>query len=457
VDIRLNLTQKQQLSQQMIQSVQILQMSATELESYLEKLSTENPVIELSERENLPDSAEQMDLQRKLDWLSSTDRQNLVYYQGDTDRDDPENNWQDSRATEETLEDYLKSQLLLKPYSDTERSVILYLINALDDSGFFRDSLEETAELFSIPVEEAERLLREVQSLDPAGVGARSLSECLVLQLERRQERCPLAETIAAEHLDAVAKNHLADLSRQLSVSMQEILSACEVIRSLNPRPGNSFSNRDLLAYVSPDAVVVTLKDHLEILVNEYQYPPFTISTAYQAMEQETSDPEAKKYLREKIAEAKNVSQSIRQRSSTLSLVLRVIVEVQKDFFLRGPGNKHPLKLSEIASRVDLSESTVSRALHSKHVQCRWGVYPLNYFLTSTAAASELSGEAQTAEQIKAAIKGIIDGEDKKKPLSDGAICSLLEKQDIKISRRTVNKYRQEMQIPDKAGRKAWG
>ena len=178
---------------------------------------------------------------------------------------------------------------------------------------------------------------------------------------------------------------------------------------------------------------------------------------AYQAMEQETSDPEAKKYLREKIAEAKNVSQSIRQRSSTLSLVLRVIVEVQKDFFLRGPGNKRPLKLSEIASRVDLSESTVSRALHSKHVQCRWGVYPLNYFLTSTAAASELSGEAQTAEQIKAAIKGIIDGEDKKKPLSDGAICSLLEKQDIKISRRTVNKYRQEMQIPDKAGRKAWG
>ena len=134
MDIRLNLTQKQQLSQQMIQSVQILQMSATE-------------------REKLPDSAEQMDLQRKLDWLSSTDRQNLVYYQGDTDRDDPENNWQDSRATEETLEDYLKSQLLLKPYSDAERQVILYLINALDDSGFFRDSLEETAELFSIPVE----------------------------------------------------------------------------------------------------------------------------------------------------------------------------------------------------------------------------------------------------------------------------------------------------------------
>lgn len=454
MEIHLNLSQKQQLSQQMIQSVQILQMSAAELEAYLEKLSAENPVIELSERENRPDSTEQMDLQRKLDWLSSTDRQNMVYYQGDTDREDPENNWRDQRAEEETLEEYLNAQLLLSPYTKDELSVIHYIINALDANGYFRESLAETASLFGISEEEAERLLNCVKELDPAGVGAVDLRDCLLLQLKRRKPRCPLAEAIVSEHLEKVAKNHLPEVARQLNKPLPEVLDACEVIRSLNPRPGNAFSNRELLAYVSPDAVVVTLENRLEILINEYQYPPFTISRTYLEMEKETQDPTARKYLKDKISEANNVSQSIRQRSSTLASVLRVIVEVQKDFFLLGPGHRHPLKLQEIASQVRLAESTVSRALHSKHVQCRWGIYPLNYFLMGSV--SNDSSEDKTAEQVKAAIRSIIDSEDKQKPLSDGGILKLLEAQDIRISRRTVNKYRQEMQIPDKAGRRCF-
>lgn len=456
MELGLSLSQKQILSQQLIQSLQVLQMSAQELESYLERLSMENPVVELPEKETHTDQADQLELQRKLDWLSNTDQQNRVYYQGDRDEDDPENNWQDLRASEETLEDYLNAQLLMKKFSASEEAVIKCIINALDHRGYFTDSLQEIAALYGETEETAERLLKEVQDLDPAGVGARDLKECLLLQLKRKPDYSAVTERIISEELDTVAKNHLPELAKRLGIDMNELQTCLKEIRTLDPKPGSSFSNRDLMRYISPDAVVIALEDRFEILINEFQYPPITISKTYEELEKSTEDKAAKKYLREKIAEAKNVAQSIRQRSSTLSLVLHVIVEAQKDFFLYGPGHKHPLRLSEISEAVELSDSTVSRALSSKFLQCRYGIFPLNYFLT-TAAISSDTGEEKTAEDIKTALREIIDTENKKKPLSDNAIALALEKKGLAISRRTVNKYRTEMGIPDKSGRKNWG
>ena len=456
IDLNLSVSQKQILSQQMLQSVQILQMSAAELESYVENLALENPVIELGEQETHPDRAEQMELQRKLDWLSSTDHQNQVYYQSERDSDDPENNWQDLRASEETLEDYLRAQLLRTHFSPREQKLLDCILNSLDSRGWFTDSLSEMSALYGLPGETGEQLLRKIQSLDPAGVGARSLRECLLLQLERNPESSETAKEIVRNHLEALGKNHLADIARKLDLPVSAVSEACGEIRALNPKPGNAFSSRDLMSYVVPDAVIISLEDRFEILINEYQYAPFTISKSYQEMEQQTEDRETRKYLKEKIAEANNVSASIRQRSSTLSAVLNVIVDRQYAFFRKGPGNKKPLRLSEIAEKVQLAESTVSRALHSKYVQCRWGIFPLNYFLTAAAVVSEQSGEAQTAEQIKQALQEIVDGENKKKPLSDGAISEALAARGMAISRRTVNKYRTELGIPDKTGRRSW-
>ena len=174
-------------------------------------------------------------------------------------------------------------------------------------------------------------------------------------------------------------------------------------------------------------------------------------------MAKTVEDAETKKYLKEKIAQAQNIAGSIEQRNSTLSKVLNVLVEKQQDFFLKGPGNKRPMRLIDIAEATDLHESTISRTLRSKYLQCHWGVFPLNYFLTSVAATNKQSGEEQTPEYIKSKMQEVIDNEDKKKPLSDEAISKCLKEMEIPISRRTVNKYRQEMGIPDKSGRKEWG
>ena len=450
----LELAQKQILSQHLIQSMEILQMSTQELESYLENLSMENPVIEIESPAAEESGARETMLARKLEWLESTDYQNKVYYREDSA--DSDSYWQDIRDEGEVLSDYLIAQLPSVKLSDRERQIVEFLIYSLDSNGYFRDDLGHVAETFSVSEDRAEQMLEIVQSLDPAGVGARNLSECLLLQLHRLQEYSPVTEAVIRDHLDDVGRNHLTGIARKLKITMEEVQAACREIRSLNPKPGNAFSDRNRMQYISPDAVVVKVEDGFEILINEYQYPKFHISSYYQEMEKTVKDAEAKKYLREKIQQAQTVESSIQQRTSTLSRVLHVIVERQQDFFLRGAGNRKPLKLADIAQATGLHESTVSRTLRSKYLQCTWGVYPLNYFLTSVASTNQASGEEQTPEYIKKQIREIIDGEDRKKPLSDEAISKALTERQICISRRTVNKYRQEMGIPDKSGRKNW-
>ena len=448
------LSQKQILSQHLIQSMEILQMSAIELEAYLENLSMENPVVELESVQDDVRSEKELALARKLEWLESTDYQNKVYYREERREDD--SYWQDIGDSGEVLSDYLLAQLVTADYTDQERRVMEYLIYSLDEKGYFTDDPAAVAQAFSIEEEDVLQLLTEVQQLDPAGVGARDLSECLLLQLLRKPTWNEVTEEIIRDHLEDVARNHLAQIAKKMKISLQDVQDACEEIRTLNPKPGNAFSDRSRMPYISPDAVVVRVEDGFEILINEYQYPKFHISTYYQELEKTVTDAETKKYLREKIQQAQNVAGNIQQRTSTLSQVLHVLVEKQQSFFLHGAGHRRPLKLSDIAEATGLHESTISRTLRSKYLQCTWGVYPLNYFLTSAASTNAVSGEGQTPEYIKSQIQKIIAEEDQKKPLSDEAISRKLEESQIQISRRTVNKYRQELGIPDKSGRKSW-
>ena len=450
----LELAQKQILSQHLIQSMEILQMSTQELESYLENLSMENPVIEIESTAAEEAGARETMLARKLEWLESTDYQNKVYYR--EDNTDSDSYWQDIRDDGEVLSEYLIAQLPSVKLTEKERQIMEFLIYSLDVNGYFRDETGAVAKSFSVTEDCVERILGMLQELEPAGVGARSLQECLLLQLQRKPEHGAVTEQIIRDHLDEVGRNHLAGIAKKLKITQEEVQEACREIRTLNPKPGNAFSDRSRMQYISPDAVVVRVEDGFEILINEYQYPKFHISTYYQELEKTVKDAETKKYLREKIQQAQTVAGSIRQRTSTLSQVLHVIVERQQDFFLRGVGNRRPLKLADIAQATGLHESTISRTLRSKYLQCTWGVYPLNYFLISVASTDCSSGEEQTPEYIKKQIREIIDGEDKKKPLSDDAISKELESRQIRISRRTVNKYRQEMGIPDKSGRKNW-
>lgn len=239
-----------------------------------------------------------------------------------------------------------------------------------------------------------------------------------------------------------------------MEISTDAVLSACEDIRALNPKPGNAFSNREHLRYITPDAIVVKTNSGLDILINEYSYPKFTVNQFYADLLKQTEDKTAQKYIKEKIQQIQNLSDNLKMRKSTLSKVMHVLVQRQYAFFMYGPGNKVPMSLADLASETDLHESTISRTLRSKYLQCSWGIFPLNYFLTAVASVSRSSGAEQTQEHIYAKIKELIHAEDKNKPLSDEAIRKKLEAFDITISRRTVNKYRQELGIPDKNGRK---
>lgn len=451
----IELSQKQTLTQHMIQSMEILQMSAQELESYVETLALENPVIELEERQPQAPSTRE-DLQRKLDWLESTDQQNKVYYQQERSGSNLENNWHDRDWAEESLSDYLLSQILLADFSDGDFSILEFMILSLDERGYYPDDLSVAADRFQVPPQHIARLLTVIQSLDPAGIGARTLQECLLLQFQRTRQDNPLVQALIQDHLPDIAKNHLPDIARELGCSIQEIQEACGEIRKLNPKPGSAFCDRNYLRYIEPDVIVVKLEDSFEILVNEYQYPGFQISGYYQELHRTTSDKEARAYLSDKLQQAQWVSNCIEQRTSTLSRVTRQLVQLQHDFFLYGIGHKRPMKLSDLAAELDLHESTISRTLRSKYLQCSWGVFPLSYFLTSVASKAGKSTAEKTPEQVKALIRDLIEKEDPQKPLSDQAISKALEQYDTYISRRTVNKYRTQMEIPDKSGRKSW-
>ena len=484
----MHLEQKQIISQQMIQTLKVLEMNVTELESYLTRLSAENPVVELEPseyRKEMEDLAlaRQAEFERKLEWLSSADRQNRTYYADDAP-DQGLNAVQDPASSGETLAEHLHTQLLLKEYTARDFRILDFMARSLDSRGYFTEPLSIVTEHFSVTEDEAESLLRKLQELEPAGVGARDLKECLLLQLRRHSgdlafhfgkdgtssaltaeellesaKMTELAEQLVLHHLEDIARNHIDLIARKRGTTVPAVEAACSLIRRLNPKPGNAFSDGRALPYVRPDVIVIRREDapDFDVLVNDYQCPRLSVNSFYEALAQETDDPEAKKYLREKLAQIAQAKADLVNRSSTLSRVAGLLVRLQSSFFLRGPGFRSPMVLSDLAGPLSLHESTVSRALKDKYLQCSWGVFPMNYFLNAAAVRKSAEEDGTGTDQVYRALQEVIDAEDKRKPLSDEKICAALAERGIQIARRTVNKYRKELGIPDKSGRKVTG
>lgn len=456
MDLKMDINQKQILSQHMVQSMEILQMSTQELEAYIENLAVENPMIEFKASHSMQEDTRQIKMQQKLEWLQAADPQNKVYYQQEHVAQNIQENWQYHHERRETLCDYLLSQLVLADYSRKEREMAEYMIYSLDSRGYFNEKVLSVANHFHVSEKTVLQLLKDIQSLEPPGVGARDLKECLCLQIARKEGDFEIVKLVIMDYMDEVAKNHLAEIAKKLHISVHEVQKACQIIRSLNPKPGNSFSNKEQLCYIIPDAVVANIDGQFEIILNSRQYPQFTMNSFYQDMMHHTQDSETKKYLQEKMQQAQWVSNCIVQRTVTLSKIMHMLVEKQHDFFCYGVGYKHPMKLADLAETLNVHVSTISRAMRGKYLQCSFGIFPLNYFLTSVAVRTNDCAEEKTPEQIKSIIQKIVSHEDPKKPYSDQAISEKLKEYQIQISRRTVNKYRMEMGIPDKSGRKMW-
>ena len=460
MDLKLQVKQTQTLSQRMIQSAEILQMTSQELNTYINELALENPVIDIVEP---PTAEEQRESIKQQEWLNSFNEENYYLYQRQNNDDDYDfkSSWNINTDDGETLQDYLWSQLITKNFTDQETEIIKFMLECLDNKGYLEESIETIASYFGTDTEIVEDLLSDLQALDPSGVCARTLEECLKLQLERRDMLTPVLESIIDNCLEMVAKNQIPAIARKLRLSPTETAGYCQIIKSLNPKPGVSFSSRDQLRYIIPDVTIVKFKDHFDILLNESMYPTIELNSYYRQMNQNPESSELKEYLGNKIRQAEWVKQCVTQRGKTLMQVSRAILEHQEEFFTFGPAHLNPLRLADIAQELDIHESTVSRAVSKKYLQCSWGVYPMNFFFSRSVAVQESSSsesgtQSVTAADIKRVLREIIEEENKKKPYSDRLLGEKLAERGISISRRTVAKYREEEGIADASGRKEY-
>lgn len=453
--LELKVGQVQKISQNMIQQVNILQMSSQELTEYVKELSLENPMMELEEPE--AESPEQERL-RKLEWLSDMDEQNRIYYRQEREESSDLGMGDRGEPEEETLAESLLQQLLGGPYSDYQMGIFKYLAECLDSRGYFVDPVWEVAANLGIPEKDIEECLRIMKTLEPAGVCAADLSECLYIQLEskEKEQELDVEKTIVRDYLELLGKNQLPAIAKRIDVPLERVLQAKQEIQGLNPKPASGYADRGGLRYITPDVTVVKLADYFEIMVNEYVLPEIRLNKDYmKLLRSGDCDKEVQQYLSDKVRQMEQVQDYISKRNKTLTRLAKLLVEEQKEFFLYGKGHLHPLRMREAAERLEVHESTVSRAVKEKYLQCCWGIFPMDYFFSKGFVEDE-NRETVSTDRILKILREIIEEEDKKKPYSDQKLAEKLAGRGITISRRTVAKYREGMQIPDCRGRKEY-
>lgn len=446
--IELNFNQKMSLSPKMQQSMEILQMGNQELLEYIKQLATENPVIEIQEP---PQELNRYDLlKKKLEWLDSSNEEYRVYYNDIESEDDKNNDVARylPKYEYDNLYEYLQSQLNLIKVPYDIRKAVRYMIGCIDENGYLELNMDEIDNNINIKRDKVIEALNLLHSFDPPGIGARDLTECLLLQLSRNNQNNSLVIELVKNYLEMLGKNQLGLIAKQLGVSIDDIKEAYNVIKKLNPRPGSGFSKTNNIEYLTSDLIVVKFSDYYEVILNDHIYPRISISSYYKNIIKQNLEKEATQYITDKIKEADWVVKSITQRNSTLLKVAKMVVQYQQRFFDKGPGHLIPLHQKKIAKELEIHESTVSRTIKNKYLQCTWGTFKLDHFFTNGLSIGDNSDIA--SDTLKSEIKEIIANENKKKPYSDQQIADLLNKKGIEIARRTVSKYREELDI-DKA------
>ena len=453
MELSLQLQQKQVLSPKMQQSVEIMQMNALALSEYAKELAEENPLLEWSEEEETTEIRKEKLLQ-KLEWLEEADEQNRSLYRMEQEQEERER--EDSRfgRTEgQSLREYLLFQINILKIPEDNKKVLRFLAESTAESGYLEaDAVECLIERYQLKETTAARILSEFQTLDPPGVGARDLRECLLIQLKQKNAS-PTTIKIVETHLDDLAKNHLSRIAKALKLRQEELAAALDEIRGCQPKPGSGFAGEGAVEYVIPDILVERKGEELTVTVNGAMLPRLHISHAYVKLLREKADAETEEYIAQKLKQAEWALQCISRRESTLQQVAEYIVEHQKAFFLCPHGQLAPLRMADVAEGLDIHESTVSRGVKEKYLQCERGVFPLHAFFSKAMVKKE---ETVSVDSIKERLRTIIEEENKQKPLSDRELTERLEAEGFQISRRTVAKYREAMGIAGASGRKVY-
>jgi RNA polymerase sigma-54 factor len=469
-------TQQLVMTPQLQQAIRLLQLSRLELAEMVQQEILENPVLdetappdsegdvsldqpELLAEEPTPvssDREEEVDVlsipKDLKEWQSYLESgQNLPYHVKE-DQDRPP--FEALISKPDTLHEHLLWQLRMTRLSDEEYEVGREIIGNLDDNGYLKGELEEIL----LPMgEDAARLgpeiLNAIQKLDPPGVGARSLEECLLIQIEQAGHKSSLMEAIIREHLDSLSRGNTDKIIQETGASRVAVMECLDLIRELEPKPGRPFGGSESV-YVTPDVFIYKMGDEWVISLNDDGMPKLRINSFYRDLlsRGESMGAEDKEFLLDKLRSAAWLIKSIDQRQRTIYKVSKSILEKQSDFFERGVRFLKPMVLRDVADDVGVHESTVSRVTTQKYLNCPQGMFELKFFFNP--GIQTLSGEMLASESVRVKIKDIIKAEDSSRPLSDQAISEMLRLEGIDIARRTVAKYREAMNIMPSSRRK---
>lgn len=441
MDVSIQQTQKLALTPQMEQSLSVLQMGTEELNQCIEEEVLSNPMLDYAKE---PEKKE----------VRRSQGEGIGYYSRkkteDTDYQSYLNAIADEKSEDTELAEYLRMQLYTKKISPRRQKIGEYLIECLEESGYLKMDIDELAKGIGLSKEELEREIRFMQTLEPCGVFARDLKECLLLQVQGEEQMQRQARLLIEKYLDEIAQNKIPQISKQTGLTTAEITKTIQYIKEeLEPVPGRGYGCANRNEYIYPDITVKEDEKGYRIILNKEKVHTLELNREYLPMLGQVHSSEENKYLKEQYQKAKILLQNIGKREETLAAVAEAIVDWQKEFFEKGKASLKPMNLLDIAQELDVHESTVSRAVRDKYLECRWGIFELKYFFSNKTSDGNNCN-------VLTCIQEIIRSENKQKPLSDAKIAEQLEKKGIRISRRTVTKYREQMQIPNTQMRKEY-
>ena len=466
-NLQIKLSQK--LSPQQIQLMKMIQLSTLELEQKIESEIAENPALEsgkeisnnevyeteLNETEKI--STDEIDIDQ---YLSDDEIPTYKLYANNYLNDDKEQTIPFSGGL--TFHQYLSQQIVNLILSDTEIQIAEFIIGSIDESGYLRRSNEElvddlafTQNLF-VDILLVEKIIKSVQSLDPVGVGARSLQECLELQLEKKDVKRPEVNNalkIIKNHFNEFSHKHYTKLQERLGINQDTLKIALDLISKLNPKPGGALTSSNQNTQIVPDFILTIEEGNLYVKLNKRNMPQLRVSDAYKEMlsgyseSDSKSNKEAIQFIKQKLDSAQWFIDAIRQRYQTLTLTINAILDHQKDYFLSGDEKKlKPMILKDIADNVNMDISTISRVANSKYIDTPYGTKLLKTFFSEGLKNKE--GEDVSSIEIKKILEQFIFDENKKKPLTDQELSGMMKKKGYIIARRTIAKYREQLEIP---------
>jgi RNA polymerase sigma-54 factor len=458
------------------QAIKLLQLSKLELQEVLNQELLENPLLEESAEEAKQEEAEaeaqektqteeeakaaepapekEKDSFDEIDYDAYFQDYIEYGYNPRMGEDHEEFPIENTLTRPPNLTDHLAWQLGMSDSSPAVKEIGAFIIGNIDEDGYLRATTDEIVAAGSYDPADVEKAISVIQSLDPIGVGARDLRECLLLQLEFLEVDNPMVESIVRDHWDMFMQRHFVQIAKALAVDMKTLEGVVEIIKHLDPKPGRKYSNERAI-YVEPDVYIQKVGDEYIIVLNEDGMPKLRINGSYRNMlnsMDSKSDGETVNYIKDKIRSAVWLIKSLDQRQRTIYKVAESIVKHQREFLEKGIDFLRPLVLRDVADDIQMHESTVSRVVSNKYMHTPRGLFLMKYFFHSGIDSD--TGEDISSLTVKKKIQGFIDGEDPRKPLSDSKIMKILNDEGINIARRTVAKYRDELNIPSSTDRK---